>query len=290
MRLLIAFILLLSSSFAGANDWPVARHDAGRSGATDEHLPATLHLQWSRKLPQLTPAWPEDIRLHFDDSYLPIVVSKLMIVASSHNDSVTAYDTDSGEQKWRFYAGGPVRFAPVAHKGNIYFGSDDGHLYRLNADDGKLLSKIEVAPSERLVLGNDRLISVWPIRGGPVIVGDKLHFTVGVWPFEGTYLTSFDLKDGTTLAPLTPLDDSTPQGYLASNGETLIIPGGRATADCRDLKSGKKIELKYTARGLTDHHVVVHDQWMFHGGKGVNLDRAKQLDFDAIRPLASNST
>ncbi len=288
MRLLIASILLLCSSFAGADDWPLGRHDAGRSGATDEQLPATLHLQWSRKLPQLTPAWPEDIRLHFDDSYLPIVVGKLMIVASSRNDSVTAYDTDSGGQKWRFYAGGPVRFAPVAHKGNIYFASDDGHLYRLNADDGKLLSKIEVAPSKRMVLGNDRLISVWPIRGGPVIVGEKLHFTVGVWPFEGTYLTSLDLKDGTTLAPLTPLDDSTPQGYLASNGKTLIIPGGRATADCRDLKSGKKIKLKYSARGLTDHHIVVHDQWMFHGGRGVNLDIAKQLDFDALRPLASN--
>ncbi len=288
MRLLIAFILLLCSSFAGANDWPAGRHDAGRSGATDEQLPATLHLQWSRKLPQLTPAWPEDVRLHFDDSYLPIVVGKLMIVASSHNDSVTAYDTDSGGQKWRFYAGGPVRFAPVAHEGNIYFGSDDGHLYRLNADDGNLLSKIEVAPAKRLALGNDRLISVWPIRGGPVIVGDKLHFTVGVWPFEGTYLTSLDLKDNTTMAPLTPLDDSTPQGYLVSNGERLIIPGGRATADCRDLTSGKQIILKYTARGLTDHHIVVHDQWMFHGGRGVNLETAKQLDFDALRPLVSN--
>lgn len=288
MRHLIISLLLLYPLFAGAGDWPAWRHDAGRSGATDEQLPATLQLQWSRKLPELTPAWPEDVRLHFDDSYQPIAVDKLMIVASSHNDSVTAYATESGDQKWRFFADAPVRFAPVAHDGSVYFGADDGHLYQLNAKDGKLISKIKAAPSDRTALGNDRLISVWPIRGGPVIVGDTLHFTVGVWPFEGTYLTSLDLKEGATLSQLIPLDDSTPQGYLASNGSTLVIPGGRAIADCRDLKSGEEIELKYDARGLTDHHIVVHNQWVFHGGKGVNLDREKQLDFNAIRPLTSD--
>lgn len=295
MKLQIAAALalltsLLFPSISTAGDWPAWRHDAGRSGVTDEQLPAKLYLQWSRKLPQLKPAWPEDIRLHFDDSYQPIVVDKLMIVASSHNDTITAYDTASGDQHWRFFADAPVRFAPVAHDGSIYFGADDGHLYQLNAKSGKLISKLNATPSDRIALGNERLISVWPVRGGPVIVGDTLHFTVGVFPFEGTYLTSVKLKDGSTLAPLTPLDDSTPQGYLASNGSILVIPGGRANADCRDLQSGKKIALKYSARGLTDHHIVVHDQWMFHGGKGVSFDKKNQLDFDAHRPLVSNES
>ena len=287
---LTLLILILCSAISYGDDWPTWRHDAGRSGVTDEQLPASLHLQWSRKLPQLKPAWPEDIRLQFDDSYQPIVVGKLMIVASSHNDSVTAYDTDSGDQRWQFFADAPVRFAPVAHEGNIYFGADDGHLYQLNAKDGTLVSKLNATPSDRTAIGNERLISVWPIRGGPVIVGDTLHFTVGVFPFEGTYLTSVKLKNGAALAPLSPLDDSTPQGYLASNGSILVIPGGRANADCRDLQSGKKISLKYSARGLTDHHIVVHDQWMFHGGKGVSFDKKNQLDFDAHRPLTSNES
>ena len=285
---LVLASLFFWSCLAVAGDWPAWRHDAGRSGATDEQLSAELHLQWSRQLPHLKAAWPEDVRLQFDANYEPVVVGKLMIVASSRNDSVTAYDTATGERRWRFFADAPVRFAPVASGGSVYFGADDGCLYRLDAVNGTLINQWNATPSDRTALGNERLISVWPVRGGPVIVGDSLHFTVGVWPFEGTYLTSLKLEEGAELAPLTPLDNSTPQGYLASNGVRLVIPGGRANALCRDLTSGKRVSLNYTSKGLTDSHVIAHQDWMFHGGKVVDLDTGRSFGFDAIRPLVSD--
>ena len=127
--------LLFLHGPASANDWPMWRHDANRSAATTEQLPGELHLQWSRQYAPLKPAW-YDPRLHFDASYEPVVMQKTMFVASSRNDSVTAIDTDTGEEKWRFFADGPIRFAPVAANDKVYVGADDGRLYCLNAANG----------------------------------------------------------------------------------------------------------------------------------------------------------
>ena len=66
------------------------------------------------------------------------MLGSTMFVPSMVTDSVTALDTATGGERWRFFAGGPVRFAPVAWEGRVYFVSDDGHLYCLDADDGSL--------------------------------------------------------------------------------------------------------------------------------------------------------
>jgi len=169
-----AFLLLtvqLATRSGSASDWPTWRHDAGRSGATDEQLPAELHLQWARKLPQLTPAWSEDVRLQFDAHYEPIVKGKLMFIASSRNDSVTAYDTDTGEMRWRFIADAPVRFAPVAIESKLYFGADDGCLYCLEAATGKLTWKLNATPASHSWAGAICPFSssnfLWVILSGP---------------------------------------------------------------------------------------------------------------------------
>ena len=52
--------LLLLSGLARSEDWPMWRHDSGRSGATSEQLPASLSLQWTRQLVEPRMAWPED--------------------------------------------------------------------------------------------------------------------------------------------------------------------------------------------------------------------------------------
>ena len=89
-----------------------------------------------------------------------------MFVGSTVNDSVAAYDTESGDELWRFYTDGPVRFAPVADNGRVYAVSDDGYLYCLDAAAGTLVWKVNGGPSERRIIGNDRLVSTWPARGG----------------------------------------------------------------------------------------------------------------------------
>ena len=266
-QLLLPFIVWsLIVTLASAADWPTWRHDTNRSAATSEQLPKELHLQWTWTFPQLKPAWNEDARLHFDAQYEPIVADGLMFVSSPKNHSVTAIDVVAGTRKWRFFTDGPVRFAPVFSNGNVYFGSDDGCMYCLDAKSGKTVWKFNGAPSNRLAIGNERLISVWPIRTGAFVADSRVYFTVGVWPFEGTMLYELDAVTGQELR-VVDLADHSPQGYLAANKTSVFIPGGRSCAYVVDLDSGKNVPCGYESKGLTDYHVSANDQYFFHGDR-----------------------
>ena len=72
------------------------------------------------------PAFPGEVRLRFDASYEPVVLGKTMYVPSMVTARVTALDVETGTEGWRFFAGGPIRFAPVAWKGRVFVVSDDG--------------------------------------------------------------------------------------------------------------------------------------------------------------------
>jgi outer membrane protein assembly factor BamB len=142
IQMLVAVILSVGVS-AHAADWPMWKYDSGRTAASPDALSHSLHLQWVRELPPARQAWRDksNAMLFFDASYEPIVAGKLMFIGSMNSDSVTAYSTETGAEEWRFYANGPVRFAPVAYKGKLYVGSDDGYLYCLKASDGTLVWK-----------------------------------------------------------------------------------------------------------------------------------------------------
>ena len=134
-----------------------------------------------------------------DGTYKPVVAGKTMFVGSSLNDTVTAFNTDTGEETWKFFTDGPVRFAPVAWSNRVFFGSDDGNLYCLDANNGKLLWKFQGAPAARKALGHERLISVWPVGGGPVLADSVIYFAAGIFPFEGTFIYALDAATGKVL-------------------------------------------------------------------------------------------
>lgn len=286
--------LLLVASTVRAEDWPTWRHDAQRSGVTSDVLPTDLALAWSLKLPPQVPAWPEDTRLGFDAQLEPIVASGTLLVASATADSVTAYDAASGQEKWRFYAEAPIRLAPLAVGGRLYFGADDGFYYCLSLADGAVQWKLNVAPSSRHVLGNERMISVWPVRGGSAVLDNKLYFTCGVWPFEGTLLYSIDLADGAKRDEAgvpayvnTTLPNLSPQGYIAASAGRLFIPCGRSKTAMLDLASGRFQDLNYDSKGRTDYHVTLADKWLLHGDRVVNVDTQMGLNITAVRPVAT---
>ena len=248
----ISLVFVCVAATALAEDWPMWRYDAARTARTSQTLQESLHLSWVRQFEKLKPAFRTK-RIQFDAGYEPVVLENTMFIASSSNDSVTALDIDTGELKWRFYTDGPVRFAPVAWKDRIFIGSDDGHLYCLAAEDGRLLWKFRAVPSGRNVLGNGRLISVWPVRGGPVLHDGKIYFAAGVWPFEGVFLYSLDAETGQVVwlnddcgyiygqhpHAAESLGGLTPQGYLVVSGNELVVPCGQAVPARFDVRSGK---------------------------------------------------
>ncbi len=278
--------LLLASTATRAGDWPMWRHDVSRSAASAEVLPAELHLQWVRELPPYEMAWPNESRLHFDASHEPIVMGKSLFLGSATDGSVRAYDTETGEQKWRFFTEGPVRFAPGGCQGKLYVGSDDGFLYCLAAEDGKLLWKVRGAPEDRPEyqhLGNNRLISYWPVRGAPVVADGVVYFGAGIWPTLGVFIIAVDAETGETLwvndssnyLTQVRIDHNTlheaglsPQGYLLVNGDKLLVPNGRSFPARFDRKTGK---LLYYVQGYRngDCRVTTMGKFAFVGQAGV---------------------
>ena len=250
---------------AGAADWPMWRGNAARTASSSEALPETLHLQWVRQYPPLKPAFwqPRQERLQFDLGYEPVVLGQTMFVASSRNDSLTALDAATGAEKWRFYAEGPVRLAPAAWEGNVYFGSDDGTFYCVAADSGALQWKVRGAPSPRKVLGNGRLISVWPARGGPVVEEGRVYFAAGIWPFEGVFVHALDARSGRSLWVNDRLGamyiahphgamsfgGPSPQGSLLIHRGRLVVPSSRAFPAFLEPATGELLEFDFGFSG-----------------------------------------
>ena len=252
--LLILVGCWLFPTITSGHDWPMWRYDAGRRAASPEELPEQMYLQWVRELAPPKPAWPESqYKLRFDASYEPVVAGETIFVGSMVADSVTAYDTKTGREKWRFYSDGPVRFAPVVYKDKLYFASDDGCLYCLNAENGSLIRKFLGGPSPKKVLGNDRLIGMWPMRGGPILYEDKIYFAAGIWPFMGIFIYAVDAETGEiiwentgsgstyTMQPHTSpaFAGVAPQGYMVATDDKLLVSGGRSVPATYDRHTGE---------------------------------------------------
>lgn len=285
--------LLIAPAHAQSADWPHWRYDAKRSNASPQELPAKLQLAWTRELPPLKAAWPDQAKMQFDAAYEPVVLGQRMFVGSSLFDTVTAYDTRSGEEVWRFHAEGPVRFAPACWEEQVYFASDDGYLYCVAAEDGRLLWKFRGGPSDRKILGNERLISTWPARGAPVIAEETVYFAAGIWPFMGIFLHALDAHtgearwtndgDGSIYIKQPHNSDSfagvAPQGPLVAIGEKLLIPGGRSVPACYDRRDGRMLYYALAENGKRGGGSAVSavGELLFNGGAAFDLGTEKYL-------------
>ena len=248
------------------------RHDAQRSGYTSAQVPLRLQHCWTYQGPAPRPAWPaSQDKLQFDVAPHAVVARGVVYITSSESDRVTACDLNSGIELWRFYAQGPIRFAPAEHDGRVFVVADDGYLYCLDAASGELDWKFLGGPRERWTLGNGRLISSWPARGGPVAVENKVYFAASIWPFMGIFIHCLDAATGAvvwtnsgdgmnlTVQPHGAPAFATvaPQGHLVVSGDRLLVPGGRSTPAMFDRHTGRLLSFAYD--GKRGSHQVFAD-------------------------------
>ena len=246
------FVTIGLPALASALDWPTYRRDNTRSGVTAEALPVPLSLQWTIKSPHPpVTAWPQPAeelpRMHTDNAFHVTAADGTAYFGSSVVNKVYAVDINQAQIRWAFSTAGPVRFAPTIDSGRVYFGSDDGCVYCLNASDAKLIWKYRAGPSEEKVIGSGRMISSWPVRTSVLVDNGQALFAAGVFPFEGIYICSLNAADGSVIWKNDTIGDRahdlqfggiSPQGYLLASQTILYVPSGRATPAAFDRNTG----------------------------------------------------
>ncbi|MDQ1256788.1 MAG: hypothetical protein QG656_1388, partial [Candidatus Hydrogenedentes bacterium] len=256
-RLQSHFAVLILAAFltfgaAVAEDWPTYRHDNTRSGITAEALPPGLSPQWTF-VPGLAPevAWPdpgkEKPREMFDDAYHVAAVGGTVFFASSADNKVYALDAATGAVRWTAMTGGPVRCAPEVANGKVYVGSDDGYVYCLNAETGVEVWRVRGAFDDKKVVGNQKMISLWPVRTGVLIDQGVAYFGAGVFPSASTFVCAVNAEDGSLVwrndtcgeqGAYMEFGGMTPQGYILASDSLVYVPSGRAMPGAFDRATG----------------------------------------------------
>ncbi|MHC4694829.1 MAG: outer membrane protein assembly factor BamB family protein, partial [Planctomycetota bacterium] len=145
--------------------WPTYRGDNARSGAAGFSLSPRLEPKWEKALPGPLTAI--------------VAAGERLFVAQRDAHTVHALKADDGTRLWSYTVGGRVDSPPTIEKDLVYFGSADGWIYCLRAEDGKLAWRFQIAPESRQVFSYGQLESAWPVHGSVLVCkgpegGDRL--------------------------------------------------------------------------------------------------------------------
>ncbi|MAV38258.1 MAG: hypothetical protein CMJ59_22695, partial [Planctomycetaceae bacterium] len=228
------------------------------AGGTDEVLAVPLFHHWTRDAaatPQ--PAWegPRETpiegkvmkhRVTFDDAHQVAVSGKRLYYGSIVDHHLYCVDAVGGRTLWTFATEGPIRLAPTLAGDRVYFGSDDGCVYCLEATTGKLVWRHRAGPRDERLLARGEMISRWPIRTGVLVEENVAYFGAGIFPHETVYLIAVDATSGEPIWKNDRIsqrdagrDDLSPQGYLLANQDMLFVPSGRTLPAAFDKATGK---------------------------------------------------
>jgi len=258
--LAVATLPALTTLPVHAADWPSFRNGPARHGSTSATVDGELQRSWTYRAPaEPRQAWSSAEgrvietklirnRAKYDDAIHPVVVGDRVYVGSSVDHHLHCHDLESGRKLWSFASGGPIRLAPSVDSGRVYFGSDDGYAYCVEAADGKLVWKFRAGPADEWLLARGEMISRWPIRTGVLVDDGVAFFGGGIFPHEDVFLHAVNATDGTKIWSQDNIsvqdagrNDLSPQGYLLADDKHLYVPSGRSLPAAFDRHTGEFI-------------------------------------------------
>ena len=244
--ILIPFIFIgFCATYAQSMDWPSYMHDNNRSSKTPMQIDArTLGEAWNYQAPARPqtawhgPAkWDAYAKLpglksmrNYDPVFHTTIADGKLYFGSTVDDAAHCIDTKSGKELWRFITDAPVRIAPSIYNGKVFFGSDDGFGYCVNAGSGKLIWKHSQEEDQSKVLNNGRMISFWPVRTGVLIEDGIAYFAGSLVPWKNSWLYAVNAETGQPTGQgcyQKKLKNTTFEGSFAASKNLLIAPQGR---------------------------------------------------------------
>ncbi len=277
MRLSVFAAFVLAQA-ARAEDWPTYMHDNARSGVTADSLDVPLTEQWVYRSPVAPqPAWtdpqPEGTEMpksKFDDAFYTVAAGERVYFGSSVDNHVYSLDAATGQVRWKYATAAPVRLAPAIAGNRVYFGSDDGTVYGLNAVDGTSVWTYTAARDSRRVLGNGRVMSLWPVRTGVAVEGGRVYGGAGLFPHHGTFMFALDAASGGVVwksdASRRASSGFSPQGYLLMCDRGIVVPMGRSHPVCVDRATGSLLyQVNWQNRGMGGTYGMVDGGNLFIG-------------------------
>ncbi len=211
MKLLSSILFIALASSALAEDWPTWRHDNRRSGVTSENPdPATLDPLWVHREPSAPqPAWHGTMQRDawaniagakparaYDVAFNLIAADGKVFIASSSGNACVALDAATGAELWRHPVEGSVRIAPTFDSGKVYFGSDDGQVYCVNATTGVRIWAYRGASDTTLIPADNKFMSRYPSRTGVLIEGGRAWCGFGLIPWQDNFLAALNPATG----------------------------------------------------------------------------------------------
>ena len=193
-----------------------------------------------------------------------------------------------------------MRASPAWWQGRLYVGSQDGWVYCLRADAGRLVWRFRGAPHERQMIFYGRPQSLWPIAGGVIVEDGKVQFCAGRCAHDRVFVWSLDARTGAVLwqndragravevtgpaGGVSPHGVS-PNGVLAASRDILYVPQGPfapaafARHDGGLLWWGRRGDSRQRSnievQNLGGPNLVVADEVLLVGGPDPNTGRSQ---------------
>ncbi len=259
---------------AAPEDWPTYRHDELRSGTTASVAPTSPRVLWQKKIgPKLS---------------APTIAAGKVFLAAIDEHRVLALDADSGSLVWEFIAGGRVDSPPTYFRGLVLFGSADGWVYCLRAEDGALVWRRLCAPVERLVGAYGQLESAWPVHGSVLVRDGIAYVAAGRSSYldGGIYLCMLDPATGKMLREQVVYSPDPRTGEMPP-GDAFSLPGALCdilVSDGRDVYM-RQMKVLDSGQGGAPHLIstagLLDPSWFNRTQWAVGaVSRAQLLVFD----------
>ncbi len=296
-RSTFAALLLLCLS-AQASDWPTHLANNRRTGVTTEQLNAAALAPawtWTSPCPPQA-AWDAESRWDayqmvsgnksmrsYDQAFNLCAAGDKVFLSSTADHTVTAFLAATGGIAWRYYTEAPVRLSPSHDSGRVYFGSDDGNAYCVNAADGSLVWKVNPSGSTTLVPNGWKFVNLFPVRTGVVVQGGVAYFGAGLVPWKANYLMAVNATTGVQVWKQTfanTTDGHTFEGHLLATSTSLYQPQGRLSPIQFDITNGTRTGRLPGGGGswalVTDDGSLVHGPG-FGNQSGIVSNRASHF-------------